>query len=193
MNSTQDLTFYDRFYAAGGWRYSRVREWWWHRRHFVRRFQLSRGMRLLEVACGMGFHTDLFCRMGFDCAGVDACETAIRLAKERFSGRAFHLADARGVLPFDMNTFDVIVTRGCSLYHYDLSTQPPRDMTANLLRYVKPGGIFVLMIATDLSGRREPGQIWHNQLDDYRAHFGAFDRPCTVDWHKGMAICSVRA
>jgi len=184
--------FYDTFYANGGWRYGLLREWWWHRRHLVRRFGLRRGARMLEVACGMGFHTDLFCRMGFDCVGIDMCATGIAAARERFPRRTFEQADAKARLPFEMNSFDVIVTRGCSLYHYDLQAQGPRAATANLMRYLRPGGLFVLIIVSDLSGRRDPVKVWQNRIEDYQAHFAAFDPACTVAAHRGLVICGAR-
>lgn len=185
-------SFYDTFYEAGGWRYSLVREWRWHRRHVVRRFGLRRGMRMLEAACGLGFHTNLFNLMGFDCVGIDACETAILGAQNAYPKRRFHLCDAQGELPFDEGSFDVVVTRGCSLYHYDLASPETLETTPNLMRYLKPGGLFVLVIVSDLSGRCDPGKIWQNRLEDYRRHFERFDPSCTVDWHEGVVICGAR-
>jgi len=182
---------YDAFYTRGGWKYRLPREWWWHWRNVVRRFKLKRGMGMLEIACGMGFHTDLFCRMGFDCSGMDICETAVRLARERYPNRTFHQADATGALPATAHSLDVVITRGCSLYHYDLSAPGPVAATENILGYLKPGGRFILIIASDLSGDRRPGQIWQNRLVDYREHFARFGQPFTVGWRKGMVICSL--
>jgi SAM-dependent methyltransferase len=190
MTQTAEHSFYDTFYAEGGWRYQLWREWWWHRRHVQRRFGLRRGMTMLEIACGMGFHTDLFNRMGFRCVGLDACSTAIELARARYPRRTFHLCDARGDLPFEEGSFDVVITRGCSLYHYDLNSPATVATTPNLMRYLRVGGRFILVIVSDLSGRRDPGSVWQNRLDDYRAHFGQFDPQCTVDWHAGVVIAS---
>jgi SAM-dependent methyltransferase len=192
MATTTTPSFYDTFYAEGGWRYGLVREWRWHRRQMVQRFGLRRGSRILEVACGMGFHTDLFCRMGFQCVGMDACATGIAAARERYPKREFHCADAKGALPFATDSFDVIVTRGCSLYHYDLGAAGPHAATANLMNYLKPGGHFILIIVSDLSGRRDPVKIWQNRLEDYRTHFERFDPQCSITWHRGTVICGAR-
>lgn len=192
MSSTPAAGFYDTFYAEGGWRYSLLREWWWHWRHVVRPLRLRRGMRMLEVASGMGMHTDLFCRMGFDCSGIDLCTTGVEAARQRYPRRDFHCADAKGTLPFPTDSFDVVITRGCSLYHYDLQAAGPRAATANLWRYLKPGGLFVLVIVSDLSGRRDPVKIWQNRLEDYHKHFEPFDRNCVVNWRRGMVICGAR-
>ncbi len=192
MSRTPSRSFYDTFYEEGGWRYGTLREWWWHWRHMVRRLGLPRGGRMLEAACGMGFHTNLFCRMGFDCVGFDTCETATRIARETYPRREFHCCDAKGPLPFPEASFDVIVTRGCSLYHYDLAAPGPHEATRNLMRYLKVGGTFVLVIVSDLSGRRDPVKIWQNRLEDYRAHFAGYDPDCRVEWHKGVVICGAR-
>ena len=68
---------YNEFYAKGGWKYSLWKEYWWHRRNIVRRFGLRSGMRILEVACGNGFHTNLLRRMGFNATGVDRSPAGI--------------------------------------------------------------------------------------------------------------------
>jgi len=192
MAGVTSRSFYDTFYAEGGWRYGLVREWWWHRRHMVKRFGLAKGSRMLEAACGMGFHTDLFCRMGFDCTGLDTCATGIAEARRRYPNRNLIVGDAKGSLPFGEGSFDVVVTRGCSLYHYDLAAPGPCEATANLMRYLKPGGIFILIIVSDLSGARDPVKIWQNRIEDYQAHFSQFDSACTVDWHRGVVICGAR-
>jgi len=192
MTETRTASYYDTFYAEGGWQYDPAREKRWHQRHMVRRFGIPRGARMLEVACGMGLHTDLFCRMGFDCVGIDRCMTGIEAARAKYPQRAFHCADALAPLPFPEESFDVVVTRGCSLYHYDLQAAGPLQCTTNLMRYLKRGGRFVLIIVSDLSGRRDPIKIWQNRIEDYRQHFHRFDAGCTVNWHRGVVICGAR-
>jgi len=188
----ENSKFYETFYADGGWSYSFWREWWWHRKHFIQRFNIPRGAKVLEAACGAGFHTNLFNRMGLRCVGVDASETGIRWARECYPTRTYICADVRGELPLPAASFDVVVTRGCGLYHYDLASPEAMETTPCLMRYLRPGGLLVLIIVTDLSGRKEEGKIWQNTLEDYRTHFTAFTPQCTVDWHKGVAICAAR-
>ncbi len=185
----EESTHYESFFADGGWKYSFWREWWWHRRHLIRRFGIPRGARVLEAACGSGFHTHLFNRMGLNCVGVDRSETGIRWAREYYPGHKYYCADVRRPLPVPPESFDVVVTRGCGLYHYDLADPNVHETTRCLMRYVRPGGLFVLIIVTDLSGRKPSTGIWQNTLDDYRNHFAAFTSRYTVDWHGGVAIC----
>lgn len=186
----ENSTHYDRFYADGGWKYSFVREWLWHRKHLIKRFRIPRGARVLEAACGAGFHTNLLNYMGLNCIGVDQSETGIRWAREHYPTRRYICADIRDALPLDVEAFDVVFTRGCGIYHYDLASPLAMRTTPILMRYLRPGGVFVLVIVTDLSGRKDEDNVWQNTLDDYRAHFSAFSPRYSVDWHKGLAICA---
>jgi SAM-dependent methyltransferase len=183
-------THYETFYADGGWKYSFWREWWWHRRHFIRRFGIPRRARVLEAACGTGFHTNLLNRMGLDCIGVDRSETGIRWAREKHPQWRYILGDVRDDLPLEPESFDVVFTRGCGVYHYDLLDTPATRTTTELFRYLRPGGLFVLIVISNLSGRKEPDAIWQNTLEDYRSHVRAFSPRHTVDWHEGVAIAA---
>jgi SAM-dependent methyltransferase len=182
--------YYNEFYRSGGWRYRRLREARWHRRNILRPFGLARGMRLLEIACGNGFHTDMLRRMGFDCVGVDRSTEGIRWAREHHPRSTYVCCDFRE-MPFPPGSFDAVLARGCSHYHYDLLGPKALESTSTVLRYIKPGGAFVMTIVTDLSGRRDPDHIWQNTLEDYERHFASFERPYSVRWEKGQVICGL--
>lgn len=180
---------YNEFYAGGGWKYSFWKEFWWHRRHLVKRFGLRRGMKVLEVACGNGFHTHLLNRMGFECTGVDRSRAGIDWAQRHFPKWTYHCRDFRDIqLP--PQSFDMVLARGFSYYHYDMNSPEAHEATQTLIPYVRPGGVFVMIIVTDLSGKRVPGAIWHNKLDDYRNHFTDYGS-CKIDWVDGMVICGL--
>ena len=182
---------YSEFYKHGGWKYSFWKEYWWHRKNFVKRFKLRRGMRILEVACGNGFHTNLLNRMGFACTGVDRSREGIEWAKGHYPKSTYYCADIDDDLPVSRRSFDAVYARGCSHYHYDLMSAQAVSTTTNLLRYLGEGGVFIMAIVTNLSGRREPDKIWHNTLDDYRRHFSSFGEQWSVDWIDGMAVCGL--
>jgi SAM-dependent methyltransferase len=156
----------------------------------VKRFGLRRGQRVLEVACGSGFHTHLFNRMGFDCVGVDRSPAGIEWAKSHYPKWTYHCCDLHD-MPVAHDSFDVVLARGCSHYHYHLFGRKALHTTAVLLRYLKPGGIFIMIIATDLSGSRKPDRHWDNTIADYQRHFSLFGDHYTVDWVKGMVICGL--
>ncbi len=190
INVERGISSYDRLYAQGGWKYSFRQEYRWHRREVIKRFGLRRGARMLEVACGNGFHTDVFNRMGFDCVGIDRSEMGITKARERFPKWNYLCCDLRD-MPFNREEFDVVIARGCSHYHYDLLSDIALETTDLLSKLLRPGGVFIMIIVSDLSGSREPDQVWHNVLDDYRRHFSSRGKRWSVDWVDGMVICGL--
>ncbi len=189
-HEVRGIARYDEFYRTGGWKYSYWKESRWHRKHVIRRFGLKRGASVLEVACGSGFHTNMFTRLGFQAVGVDRSEEGIRWARAHYPMTEYHCRDLRE-LDFPPQSFDMVFARGCSHYHYDLMGRKALHTTASLMRFVRPGGLFVMIIVTDLSGRKEPDKIWHNALDDYRRHFAFFGQRFDVDWVDGMAVCAL--
>ena len=192
-NPERGQQFYAGFYDQGGWKYSFWPEFWWLRRNFVKRFGLKRGARILEVGCGTGFHTHVLTRMGFECVGVDQSQAGIDHARTQHPKCTYYCCDALKEMPVEQGSFDVVLARGFSPYHYDLSSETALRSTAHLLKYLKPGGVFVMTIVTDLSGRRKPGKIWHNQIEDYQQHFASFGAPWSVDHYRGMVICGLWA
>ena len=86
----------------------------------------------------------------------------------------------------------MVIARGCSHYHYDLMDPIALETTRTLLRYLESGGVFVMIVVTDRSGRRDPDKIWQNKEEDYRRHFSSFGLEWSVDWVKGTAVCGLR-
>ena len=180
--------FYEKFYKNGGWKYSLRRERRWHRRHFMGKFKLHRGMRVLDVGCGCGFYTHLLDRMGFDCVGIDRSQVGIDWARNHYPSSAFLCCDL-SEMPFDPGSFDVIYARGLSHYNYALMSRQAIHTTIALMRFLKPDGLFTVISVTDLSRRREPGKIWNNSLEDYRKHMALFGGRWFVESCGGYAVC----
>lgn len=182
---------YNEFYRDGGWKYSFRREYSWHRQHVVKRFGLLRGARILEVACGNGFHTNLLRRMGFDSVGVDRSRVGIDWARKHYPRCTYYCGDITGELPVERHSFDAVLARGCSHYHYDLMSEQALATTAALMPYLKPDGVFIMVIVSDLTGRREPDKVWQNTLEDYERHFASFRMRSSVTWIDGVAVCGL--
>src|SRR5258707_2663726 len=53
-------------------------------------FAATRGMKVLEIGCGMGTDGAQFAKAGADYTGVDLTEAAIELAKKRFEVSGLH-------------------------------------------------------------------------------------------------------
>ena len=174
---------YDAAYR-GRWHYhyvgarARLREWAKLKFHIVRHFGIAKGSRMLEVACGQGQHVAIMQRLGMHVTGVDLSVEAVKFAASQFPHCDIRHVDATGDLPFAPAEFDVIWSHGAAFFHYDVTDATTADIVRGHLRYLKPGGLYVLVIATDLSGRKPPqgptgwgSVVWMNTLDDYERLF----------------------
>jgi len=103
---------------------------------------VCRGCRALDIGCGTGYYSVRLLKMGFDVIGLDISGKSIKLAKSKTKSHGFrHIdfnrADAT-VLPFNENSFDVIVAMGSILNH----VAAPEQMIREISRVLKPGGLF---------------------------------------------------
>lgn len=116
-------------------------------------------VRLLEVGCAAGNNLLFAAREGFAVAGIDGSSAAIRHAEQRFE-EAGLCGDLRvgdfTELPFDDNSFDLVIDRG-SLTCTGLSAG--QRAVSQIRRVLRPGGRFLFNPYSDkhtsaASGRR---------------------------------------
>jgi SAM-dependent methyltransferase len=107
-------------------------------------FAGMRGLRVLEIGCGLGTDGAQFAKAGADYTGIDLTEAAIELARTRFevSGLKgeFRVADAEN-LDFADASFDRVYSHGV-LHH----TPDTARAVAEIHRVLKPGGRAVVML-----------------------------------------------
>jgi SAM-dependent methyltransferase/alkylhydroperoxidase family enzyme len=93
---------------------------------------VAKGDRLLDIACGAGLAVELAALRGAECAGVDASERLIKVARDRSPSADLRVGDMHA-LPWDDGTFDVVTSfRGI------WGTTP--DAFDEARRVLKPGG-----------------------------------------------------
>jgi SAM-dependent methyltransferase len=96
------------------------------------RLAISRGDRLLDVACGSGLALELAAVRGATCAGIDASPRLVAVARDRSPDADVRVGDMLE-LPWDDATFDVVTSfRGI------WGTTP--DAVAEAYRVLAPGG-----------------------------------------------------
>src|SRR5919202_4692853 len=82
-------------------------------------FSSARGLRVLEVGCGLGTDGAQFAKAGARYSGIDLTDAAVELARRRFElfnlPGTFRVADAEQ-LDFPDNSFDLIYSHGV-LHH----------------------------------------------------------------------------
>ena len=107
-------------------------------------FSSARGLRVLEIGCGMGTDGAQFATAGADYTGVDLTEAAIELARKRFAVSGlkgeFRVADAEK-LDFADGAFDVVYSHGV-LHH----TPDIEGAIREIHRVLKPGGRAIVML-----------------------------------------------
>src|SRR5436190_11645830 len=107
-------------------------------------FAGARGLRVLEIGCGLGTDGAEFAKAGADYAGVDLTDAAVELARKNFELLGlrgdFRTADAEN-LDFADETFDLVYSHGV-LHH----TPDTARAVAEIHRVLKPGGRATVML-----------------------------------------------
>ncbi len=119
------------------------------------------GKQLLDLGCGPGLYAELFDDLGFVVTAVDFSEGSIAYAKKSAAaaGRKIdYLCCDYRQLPFE-NQFDLV-----SLIYCDYAALNPTDralVCREVWRALKPGGLFVLDVFTELQkeGFQESTQV----------------------------------
>ena len=90
------------------------------------------GDSVLDVACGAGLALELAAARGATCAGIDASERLVAVARDRVPGADVRVGDMHA-MPWDDGTFDVVTSfRGI------WGTTP--EALAEVRRVLRPGG-----------------------------------------------------
>jgi SAM-dependent methyltransferase len=107
-------------------------------------FASTRGLRVLEIGCGVGTDGPQFARAGADYTGVDLTEAAVGLARKNFASAGvageFRVSDAEN-LDFADESFDVVYSHGV-LHH----TPDIEAAVREIHRVLKPGGRAIVML-----------------------------------------------
>src|SRR5213083_253852 len=107
-------------------------------------FAGARGLRAVEIGCGLGTDGVRFAKAGADYTGVDLTDAAIELARKRFEllglRGELRVSDAEN-LDFDDESFDLVYSHGV-LHH-----TPDIDAAVREIhRVLKPGGRAMVML-----------------------------------------------
>jgi SAM-dependent methyltransferase len=70
---------------------------------------VAKGDRLLDIACGAGLAVELAALRGAECAGIDASQRLIDIARDRSPSADLRVGDMHE-LPWDEDTFDIVTS-----------------------------------------------------------------------------------
>lgn len=149
--------------------------------------ELLPGARILDVACGSGWLSEYFARLGYDVTGIDISPDLIAMSQERVRKVPYgvdHETPLRcrflvhdveqGALP---EQFDAAVVYD-ALHHLNDERAAVRNI-ANMLR---PGGVLFI-----LEGNRPaPNSAGEAELIDVMKRFGTLESPFDPDYLKQL-------
>jgi SAM-dependent methyltransferase len=138
-------------------------------------FAGARGLKVLEIGCGLGTDGAQFAEAGADYTGVDLTEAAVELARRRFElfdlPGTFKTADAES-LSFPDESFDLVYSHGV-LHH----TPDTGKAIQEIHRVLRPGGRAVVM-------------LYHRGSYNYRVNISLLRRAGAqlLKWETGIKL-----
>ena len=142
------------------------------------RFAETKGLRVLEIGCGLGTDGARFAQAGANYTGIDLTDAAIDLAQKRFQlfnlpGK-FQTGDAEK-LSFADNIFDVVYSHGV-LHH----TPDIQSAIREVHRVLRPGG-------------RAKVMLYHRNSYNYRINISILRRAGVhlLRWNAGIKLVQV--
>ena len=111
-----------------------------HLHRYLLARELARGRRILDVACGEGYGSDLLAEVADYVVGVDIIHEVVRHAQTRY--RRPNLAFAAGdcaAIPLTNASIDIVVSFE-TLEHHDQH----RQMMQEIKRVLRPGGVVII-------------------------------------------------
>lgn len=114
----------------------------------LRNTKLQKQAKVLDLACGVGRHSVLFAKLGFDVVGLDFSKNYLAEAKKSAiktkSKVKFVRGDMKNLGPhFDSESFDLVVSLYNSFGYFKTRNEDLR-MLKEAYRVLKPGGKFVI-------------------------------------------------
>ena len=141
-------------------------------------FASTKGLRVLEIGCGLGTDGAQFAQAGADYTGIDLTDAAIELAQKRFElfdlSGTFQTDDAER-LSFPNNSFDLVYSHGV-LHH----TPDINAAIAEIHRVLRPGG-------------RAEVMLYHRNSYNYRVNISMLRRAGVhlLRWNSGVKLVQV--
>jgi SAM-dependent methyltransferase len=138
-------------------------------------FARTRGLRVLEIGCGLGTDGAQFARAGAEYTGTDLTDAAVELARKCFDifelPGHFRTADAEH-LDFADESFDLVYSHGV-LHHTPDTARAIREVH----RVLRPGGRAIVM-------------LYHRNSYNYRINIGVLRRAGIhlLRWNAGVQL-----
>jgi len=107
-------------------------------RYLVTRYELAKGMKILDLGCGRGEFLRGFIRCGLNGYGLDQSSIAKSICPE---DEILQSDLENEPLPYDDNTFDIVFSKSVLEHFYY-----PEKLVMEVYRIVKPTGLVITMV-----------------------------------------------
>jgi len=116
----------------------------------IKMLQPSDGMMILDVGCGTGTGLERYLEAGCEVFGIDASQAMLSQARTRLGDRADLTLGNAADMPYDDNTFDVVVA---SMFLHELPAETRNRVVSEIARVLAPDGkaVFIDFAASDLT------------------------------------------
>jgi SAM-dependent methyltransferase len=135
------------------------------------------GASLLDVGCGTGWYTHLFCESGVRAWGIELSRAGAAAATVRYGRGRFLVGDGLN-LPIEQESLDAVFLSGFPPYNAD-ELGEATDATRGVIEHLKPGGVLIFRKTTDLTRKRNTRM--NHTLEQCRAHFEAIEEVEILD------------
>ena len=110
--------------------------------NLVQHLQITKGSKLIDIACGKGRHATYFNSLGLDVVGVDLSPNSIASATKNANATLqFSVHDMREV--YQENSFDVVTSLFTSFGYFEENTDEQKAINAMAIN-LKKDGILVI-------------------------------------------------
>jgi SAM-dependent methyltransferase len=139
----------------------------------IRKSDIPRASRLLDVGCGQGHFSYLFSKHGMEVLGVDLSEEGILYAQKHYEmeGPHFMVCDAFAI-PVSTK-FDCVFARSLSLYNTD-NVEQIRRITRILMEHLRKDGIFVFCYHANFNKKKQVDSFRCHTLEEIRQYFSDY-------------------
>jgi SAM-dependent methyltransferase len=144
---TETITdFYDSVYAE-------VYNALWHSSKTVNEFEQvtiqeallagkqKTSVKILDIACGTGFHACLFKKLGVDYTGLDSSEAMLSQARKSCPNQKFQKGDATVATTYGQKSFSGALLLGFAIYELN-----PKIILDNAFAWIEPGGSMLVHV-----------------------------------------------
>lgn len=143
FDTAWDENIYSKGFALNQYPYGELISIFFYALKYLKTEKPKDLIKVLEVGCGSGNNLWFIRELGFDVTGIDGSEIAIESARALFEKRNLNATLLQGVfgsLPFEDETFDIVIDRGGTICQTRAEIKQAWQEAGRVLA---PSGLFI--------------------------------------------------